>query len=248
MHRPSLFPALPSRALAARTAAVLILAATTVLTLSAPAQAAEAPAPADQTYSVAETRLFMTDHLSKLSNRATVLQYRFTKSGSYEPGYEDKVTLEVAASDPKAQGGRSVNLEFLSGEHKTELPALEGAKGNPVILGFLERDLREMKRITGGQPNYYRKRLRLAMVDTHELKPVMAKWGGKEVKAESMTLDPYKDDPARSRFGRFANKLYTFVLSDEVPGGVLSLKTVMRDGSNTGKIMIEETLTLMEPK
>jgi hypothetical protein len=61
-------------------------------------------------------------------------------------------------------------------------------------------------------------------------------------------IDPFKDDPAKSRYTRFANKTYSFVLSDQVPGGVVSLKTVMREGSNTGKVMIEENLTLSESK
>ena len=249
---PPLHQAPLSRHLALTFSTALLLTATTLATLTAahadptPAPPAEAATPAD-TFSPVETLLFMTDHLKSLPPRATVLHYHFAKTGSYEAGYEDDVTLSIDAAT-KGEDGRNAKLDFLTGDHKAELPPVAAAHGNPVILGFLERDIREMKRITGGSPDYYRKRLRLAMVDAKEVKPVQVKWGSKSIKADEMTLDPYKDDPVRSRFARYANKLYTFVLSDQVPGGVVSLKTAMRDGSNTGKIMIEENLSLVESK
>ena len=219
-----------------------------VLALAAPTAMAEEPA---QPFSLAEKHLFMTDHLKNLPAKGSVISYRFIKTGSFEAPYEDKVTEEVGTPDPAGDNGRTVKLEFLSGSHKLELPPIENAKGNPVIMGFLERDVREMNRITGGgvsQGVYYKKRLRMAMVDTKEAHPATLKWNGKDVVGEEFTLDPYKDDPARVRYARFANKTYTFVVSDQVPGGVYSIRTVMRDPEVKGKIMIEETLTLTETK
>ncbi len=214
----------------------------------APPAAAEEPA---QPYSLAEKHLFMNDHLKALPAKGGVLSYRFIKTGSFESPFEDTVTEEVGAPDPAGDNGRTVKLEFLSGAHKLELPPIENAKGNPVIMGFLERDVREMSRITGGggtQGSYYKKRLRMAMVDAKESHRTTVKWNGKEISAEEFTLDPFKDDPARSRYARFANKTYTFVVSDQVPGGVYSITTVMHDASPTGKIMIQEALTLTENK
>jgi hypothetical protein len=222
-----------------------------------PSQAADAPAtnPAnaapkapEQPLSPAEIRLFMSEQLKNLPARDSVLNYKFAKTGSYEAGYEDKVVLQVSAPDAKSEGARKVTTEFMTGEHKKEMPPVDNAHGNPVIMYFLERDVQEMKRITGGSPNYYRKLIRLALVDTKEIKPVTVKWGGKDIKAEEILIDPFKDDPAKSRYTRFANKTYSFIVSDQVPGTVLSLKTVMREGSNTGKVMIEENLTLTENK
>ena len=36
-------------------------------------------------------------------------------------------------------------------------------EGNPVLLYFLERDIREMERLTGGKSGYFRKAIRLAL-------------------------------------------------------------------------------------
>lgn len=213
----------------------------------APGAAAGDKAP-EVPYSPAETALFMVDHLHNLSAKGATLTYHFTKTGTFETGYEDRVTIEVGAPDSKAEGGRQAKLDFLTGDHHVDLPVVEGAKGNPVILGFLERDVREMKRITSGQPNYYRKRVRMALVEAHDLKPVTVRWNGKDVKGQELTIEPYRDDPARARFTRYANKSYTFTLSDAVPGHVYSIRTVMHDGDMKGKTMIEETLTLTEAK
>jgi hypothetical protein len=232
--------------------------ATSCLGITLPSAAADAPqsnspsssakAAPEQPLSPAEIRLFMSEQLKNLPARDSVLNYKFTKTGAYEAGYEDKVVLQVGAPDTKAEGARKVTAEFMTGDHKTEIPPVENAHGNPVIMFFLERDVREMKRITGGSPNYYRKLIRLALVDTKEVKPITAKWGGKEIKAEEIVIDPFKDDPAKSRYTRFANKTYSFIISDQVPGNVLSMKTVMREGGSTGKVMIEENLTLTENK
>lgn len=246
---PDALVARPARA-ARRPTLALLSAALLAASLSAAVLSARADEPA-QPYSMAEKHLFMNDHLKGLPAKGVVLSYRFVKSGSFEAPFEDKVTEEVGAPDPAPDNGRTVKLEFLSGAHKVDLPQIDNAKGNPVIMGFLERDVREMNRITGGggtQGAYYKKRLRMAMVDSKDSHRVNVKWNGKEIDAEEFTLDPYKDDPARVRYARFANKTYTFVVSDQVPGGVYSISSVMRDPSVTSKIMIQETLTLTENK
>lgn len=242
-HRP--MPSASSRRarLARRAAGITILAMSAALAAGASADAGS------QTYSLAEQHLFMIDHLKALPARSSVLHYRFSKTGSYEPAFEDRVVEQVGAPDPAKDNGREVTMEFLTGSHHLDLPSIEAAHGNPVIMGFLERDVREMRRITNGggdQGSYYKKRLRMAMVATRESHPVTVRWGGHDIQAEEFTLDPYKDDPARARYTRFANKTYTFVLSDQLPGGVYSMKSVMRDPIADTKVMIEESLTLSE--
>ena len=62
--------------------------------------------------------------------------------------------------------------------------------------------------------------------------------------AQQVDLSPYRDDPARSRFEKYARKTYRFVLSDAVPGGVVGMRTVMQDESPTAPPMIVEELIL----
>ena len=192
-----------------------------------------------------EKRVFMTDHLKNVTP-PTTLNYQFTKSGSLEKGLEGKVSLALKA--PKNGLGKDCHVEFLSGESQFKgVPdMIENATGNPVILAFLERDLIEMKRLTRGQPNYYRKRLRMAMAERAKAKAVTVNFSGKDVAANEIFLTPFEEDPARSRYEKFSNKSYTITLSDAVPGGVYKIHSRMIDraakGSTAAKPMIEETL------
>jgi hypothetical protein len=67
---------------------------------------------------------------------------------------------------------------------------------------------------------------------------------GKNVRGKRVEISPYDDDPARERFTRHARKSYRFDLSDELPGGIHSLRTVMLDADNGKPPMIVEELRL----
>ena len=71
--------------------------------------------------------------------------------------------------------------------------------------------------------------------------------GGHTVAGEQITVHPYRDDPLRKRFQRLAEKAYTFTLSDQVPGGVYRMETVVEaPAANAGTPpLISETLTLL---
>ena len=206
---------------------------------------------AQENISDAEKRVFMTDHLKNVAGPAT-LNYQFLKSGALEQGFEDQVSVSIKPAS--AGAGKNCHVEFLTGERQyRQLPeVIENATGNPIILAFLERDLSEMKRLTKGQPNYYRKRIRMALAENAAAKPVTIKLAGKEVPGSEIVLTPYEDDPARPRYEKYSNKSYTITLSDDIPGGVYKMHSVMQEraGKNAtaAKPMIEETLTFTGSK
>jgi len=197
--------------------------------------------------SAAEKQLFTTDHLSDLPQAAT-LRYDFVKSGTLEKGYKDDVTMSVGKSQSNG-GGKHVSVKFLNGDHRVELPELDDARGNPIVMFFLEHDVREMQRITRGQSNYYRRRIRVALADHATSRPVTFDWGGHAVKGTVIEVEPYRDDPVKQRFEKYANKKYEFTLSDEVPGSIYKLRTIMGTpgaevGSGGSPVLVEEVLTL----
>jgi len=169
---------------------------------------------------VAETLLFETDHLARVEPPA-VLVYEFHKVSNVEPGFSDKVQLDVAGSKGKV----SATLHFLSGKNRHDLPALQEAHGNPVLLGFLERDIAEMKRLTGGSTAYFRKRLRMALAESAQVSPQSIAYRGKTLPAQAVRIQPYLDDPLHARFEQYVNKTYTFIVSDQVPGGIYQLRS-----------------------
>ena len=218
--------------------AVAVAAAAIVL----PGAAARAEEPAKD-FSAAERALFMTDQFAKLRPPMT-LRYQFHRAGSLEPAFDDKVSIAL-----KAQPGTGrccdATGEFLSGTRKIELPPVEGATGNPVTLFFLERDVREMERLTKGKSAYFRKRIRMAIFQGAQQRAVSLNYRGKSVAGQEFTVTPYVDDPNRPRFEQLANKRYVFTLSDAVPGGVYGIRVLVADaakGADAPPLLAEELL------
>jgi hypothetical protein len=199
---------------------------------------ADKPSP-EQPISEAETLLFMTDHLQR-TKVPTRLEYTFQKNGTLEGSFDDKVDVNL-----KNKGGNKVaTARFLSADRAVSYPPVEDAKGNPVILWFLERDIREMERLTGGKSPYFQKRIRLALVDKADVRPVTFTFGGKQVSGTEIKVSPYVDDPNKAKFGKVSTaKYYLFTLSDQVPGGVYQIRAVVPDDAAGGKLLIDETLT-----
>ena len=204
---------------------------------------AQSIAVADESISAAETLLFDTDHLKTITQPLS-LHYHFKKTGKLEGGFEDDVELTIR-SGPYA-GRKQVSTTYLSGEHRENFPPVEGATGNPVLMYFLERDIREMQRLTGGNWRYFQKRIRLALADKAQIKSVDFLHEGKQVTGQEVRIVPYADDPLRKRYDKYAEKYYLFVLSEAVPGGVYQISAVIPDPKSTSAPdLMEETLTLI---
>lgn len=204
--------------------------------------AAAAPAWAGDEISVAETRLFLDNHLQNVRS-ATTIPYQFTQTGSDKDRYTDRVTLNVGAG---AADKRALTVDFLSGARKLQLSSIEGGTGNPVILYFLEHDINEMHQRLKGQQAYFRKRIRLALADKATVRPVKLQLGGKAIDGTEVSIAPYADDPLKDRLQQFVSKTYVFTLSDAVPGGVYSMKTHV-DASGA-EPAIDTTLSLADAR
>ncbi|HJV72098.1 MAG TPA: hypothetical protein VJ693_23260 [Ideonella sp.] len=192
---------------------------------------ASAPAQTDkQDYSPAERLLFMSPQLGRVKPPQT-LRYSFRKAGSFEPGFDDKVAVAfTAAPDGSCCAARS---EFLSGERRLNLPEVPTAEGNPVILYFLEHDVREMQRLTKGSQNHFRQRIRMAVYQGAALRELSVRWRGQAVKATEISFSPFLDDPNRPKYEKFVRKQYRFVLSEAVPGGVYAIRTEIPSGASS---------------
>ena len=195
---------------------------------------------AAEEFSPAERALFMTDHLGSLTT-PTTLRYTFRKIGSLEENFEDKVAVALKAQ-PKSQCCVA-STEFLGGARRIKLPEIELARGNPVILHFLERDIHEMQRLTKGQPNYFRKRIRMAVFNSAKISDVEVPYNGKAIAARQITISPYSDDPLRTRYEKLADKQYIFTLSKDVPGGVYAIRARV-NGASAGEppLLAEEMI------
>jgi len=211
-------------------------AACTVAMLTALSAGASTIASAPEV-SPAEALLFQTNHLQNVRAPST-LTYAFHKEGSVEPGFDDKVRLRLTEEKPAA------TLEFLSGPRQYNAPAVDDPEGNPVLLGFLEHDIAEMQRLTGGSSAYFRKRIRLALAESAQVRPRRFTYAGKPVDGREIVIVPYKNDPMHARFEQFTGKRYTFVVSPQVPGGIYQVRAAA-EGTSGRPVLIDESLTLV---
>ncbi len=220
-------------------AAPLLVLSLALLTAAAPAsQAQEAKQENKQDYSAAEKLLFMSNQLSGVRAPAT-LRYSFRKTGSFEEGFEDRVVLNFS----KQTDGTCCNVksEFLTGSRQLPVPEAPATEGNPVLLHFLERDIAEMKRLTKGSLNHFRKRIRMAAYQDATVRDASFVYQGKTITGKEISMSPYLDDPNRPKYEKFVRKQYQFLLSEAVPGGVYGIRTqISSEVSASPPVIVEE--------
>jgi len=68
-----------------------------------------------------------------------------------------------------------------------------------------------------------------------------ASYLGRSVATRQITVAPYVDDPLRGRFEALAGKRYVFTLSDQVPGGVIGIRSQV-DGAGALPVLVEEMM------
>lgn len=217
-------------------AAAFATAALSSLIATAPATAVAA-----SDFSAAEQALFVDNHLRALKPPAT-LRYSFRKTGSLEEPFNDSVDVTLTAQGDGICCASSAR--FLTGAREVPQPRIEGAQGNPAILYFLERDIREMERLTKGKANYFRKRIRMAVFHAATTRTVRLPYQGRSVDVREISITPYEDDPNRSRYEKLTNKRYVFQLSNDVPGGLYGINTRITGDSPEALPLIAEQMTL----
>lgn len=205
--------------------------------LSAPALANEPK----QDFSEAEKLVFMARQLDNVPLPGQ-LRYAFRQTGSEEPGFEDKVSVDVASRVPGKKQCCKATGQFLTGERTLKLPEIEGAEGNPVLLYFLENDIRTMQRLTKGSQTYFRKRIRMALFNAATVRPVRVSYKGKDVEGQEVLISPYLDDPNRAKFEKYLGKQYRFILAPSVPGGVYGIQTTVASQPGQPPLIQQELL------
>ena len=222
--------------------ACLVLGAVIAVPSSQGAEAGQAPQ-----FSEAETRMWMTDQLS-LIDAPTRLVYAFEKSGTFEPGFQDQVTLDVTGINE--DGSKSLALEFFTGERNQPRPPMQEVTVNVVLGIYLEGDVYEMNRLTDRDGSaserwrYFQRRIKFALSEDAEVKPVEIDFDGKTYAGHEISFKPYANDPRRNLFERFADKAYTVVVSDELPGYLYRIETVIPSSEAGADPLIREVLEL----
>ncbi len=201
------------------------------------------PICAAEEFSAADRLLFGTDHLADISE-PTTLHYLFQRRGSQAEPFEDRIDIKI--SGPTEAGAKRVQIGYFSGDRRRQVPPMENVRGNPVVMLFLQRDVNELGRLTGGGWRYFQKRVRLALAKAEETETISVSWNGRVVEAQRITLTPFLNDPNRERFADYAGRTYMLVLSSEVPGHFFQLQSSTPDRNDANaEPLLEEVLTLV---
>jgi len=200
--------------------------------------------PEEYEFSNAESKLWMDKHLLNIE-QAVRLHYEFEKTGSYEEGFIDDVYLDIV--EINEDGTRNATLQFFTEERSQKVSPsnVDKITGNPVIGIYMQGDVYEMSRLTEGSWKYFHRMIKLAIADNNESEPVIIVLAGKEYQGEKITLYPFERIPKKSRLREFSDKRYEFIMSEEIPGKLYQIWTVINDPENPSVPLMEEKLTLV---
>ena len=199
-------------------------------------------------FSDAENTLWFSDHLKNI-HKPMHLYYQFVKSGTYEEGFTDAVYLDIIKLND--DGTKNAVLDFFTADRKQYVSPdnVTNITGNPVLGIYLQGDVYEMNRLTEGNWHHFKKMIKIALRKSAKVEPVTFDYNGKKYTGQKISFKPYLDDPHRSDFEKFSGKEYEFIFSDDIPGSLYQIKTVVPGNKgDEDKPLLEEELTLVEAK
>lgn len=205
------------------------------------------PAKASET---AQKLLFDTPYLQQLKLPSSLnYTYRHDAAETRLFGKPFTDTIAVDLNKPSNPAHvNSVSMRIFTGERARSLGPNVDMKGNPIIMIFLERDLWEMKRRVGGEPIFYRNKIRKALREQAKVEKIQIDFEGKAVPAHKVTITPFVTETANRRLEKYLNKRYEFVVADAVPGGFVSVRSAVPQAEANAKALVEDEVTFLSAK
>ena len=201
-------------------------------------------------FSNINNELFDKAHLKNILQPGT-LHYKYKKESFIDGQRED--TIDVIVTNIRNTGRRDTRFEFFTGDHNRPYQERNDQQGNGIFVLYLEFDIRELDRLTGGDWAYFQRKIRWALAKGADKKEVDIDYQGKKIKGIQYTIQPFINDPKSARYSLYASKYYIFTLSEEIPGEIYQLRTIVPEGKTWqegDEVLTEEVLTFsgFEPK
>jgi len=187
--------------------------------------------------------LFDKAHLKNITEES-ILHYVYKKDHFIDGSRED--TIDVIVTNIRNTGRKDTHYEFFTGEFNRPYMDRDNQQGNGVFLFFLEFDVRELDRLTGGKWRYFQRKIRWALAKGATKKEVEIDYNGEKIIGEQYIIQPFINDPKNARYALYANKYYIFTLSEDIPGEIYQVRTIVPDGKKWqegDEVLSEETVT-----
>ena len=196
-------------------------------------------------YSEAQILLFKRPHLSNVLQSVN-LAYKFKQTGTQ--AFTDSVMARIM--QVHADGTRDLSFDFLSDDRKENYPDIDGFRGNPLVMLFLEWDTGKMGNAQGtlASKNFFRNRVRIGFWKYSKVDEVEVEYGDERYKGRRITMLPFVNNEAdRVMAAKFADKQYEFILVDEIPGELYQISTKMVSGESEEAETTQMTFNELKP-
>lgn len=196
-------------------------------------------------FSEVNNELFDKAHLKNITQPG-ILHYEYKKESFIDGSRED--TIDMTVTNIRNTGRRDTHFDFFTGSHNRPYLDRDNQQGNGVFVLYLEFDIHELDRLTGGDWAYFQRKIRWALAKGAEKKEVMFDYQGQQIKGFQYTIQPFVSDPKNKRYTLYANKYYIFTMSEAIPGEFYEIKTIVPDGKKWqegDEVLTEETLTFI---
>ena len=184
----------------------------------------------------ASERVFSRSAMAEVTNDQQVV-YAHTRTGTSQgelkPIENGEIRIEVRASQT---GGNEAVVTMGEAGKLQPVSSWPVSSGNPIVPIFLESTLRTMSRVTGGSAFYIRNRIKESLGTGGTIKEVELQVAGQTVSAQEIVFEPFLQDKNRNRMGPFKDLRLVFVLSEKVPGDIVSFRAET-DGSAYSEVI-----------
>jgi hypothetical protein len=192
-----------------------------------------------------QTALFVDNQLATITKPET-LAYVFRHDQPGGESFADEIRLEIKAVRP--DGGKDMHIDFLSGARRVDFPGMADFNGNPLLIYYLEYDVRKMQNDTGGSELFFRDRIRDSFADgSATMRTIQIQLAGKPADATEIVVHPYaKID--RSEMAPYRGKAYRFVLSHAVAGSLYQIGSELPKSGQAAAIIESVTFAGEKPQ
>lgn len=187
--------------------------------------------------------LFEGKHIAQMPV-GTELKYTFERKPSDEkllgPGYSDSIKLKIDADTDSAPGKKDVTIEMYSGERAREPNHSSGLDGNPMLVVYLDTALGHFRQLAGGDYSYLKNRFSKSF-ESAKVLPVKVTYKGADVDGYRVTVQPFEQDPSKSKMRGFEVSEFTLTLSDKIPGQFAQMISMFNNSDKSAPSLVERT-------
>ncbi len=192
--------------------------------------------------------IFETPYIQRLNAPGRLIYLFEIKTANkdyFGSDFEDKIQVDVTAGKD-GDGKKDLTVGMFTGERQRMIPTITNVSANESIMALLEWDLAKMKHYIPGEPTYFRNRFREAFRNKAKVEDTKFAYNGQEVTGSKITIRPFLNDPNAAKMDIFQTKVFEFVVSDAVPGGIYQIRIYVPspEGQKPEKIFIDEKMTL----